>query len=294
MLLHVGAFLTMASWGASFVQTRVLLDNGMGPAAIYFWRFLLAYLLTFCFCHKRLLSASVKDELLFMMVGFVSGPLYFIAENTALEYTLATNVSLITSLSPVITAMLVGALYKSERPGRGYLLGSMIAFLGVGCVIFNSSFVFKMNPMGDVLSLVAAVVWSVYSLLLRRLYATYSAMFISRKAFFYGVVTSIPFVLMESNPSVGEMVGNAAVLGNLLFLGVVASMFGYVVWAQAIGKLGTVKASTYLYFQPLITMVASAIVLGERVTAVGYVGCGLIIGGVWLSDSLERRRIKRQ
>ncbi len=91
--------------------------------------------------------------------------------------------------------------------------------------------------------------------------------FISRKTFFYGVLTAIPFLLFEDdavNPL--EVMTNPQVYGNLLFLGVGASTIAYVLWALTVKQLGAVKANNYMYFQTIITLVVSAIVLGEHVT----------------------------
>lgn len=280
----------MVAWGSSFVSTKVLLDNGLHPAEIYVYRFVLAYLMILAVCHKQFRSHTWRDELLFLTIGLCAGSIYFIAENTALQYTLATNVSLITSLSPILTTIILGALYKSERPGRGFVLGSAIAFIGVACVVFNASFTFETNPIGDLLSLLAAVGWAIYSVLLRRLNSTYSALFITRKTFFYGVVTAIPFVIIEPEIGPVSLLTRPAVWSNILFLGMFASMFAYIIWAQAVKRLGAITASNYLYFQPIVTMIASAIILGDAVTAVGLTGCVLIIGGVWLSDRFSKEK----
>ena len=199
LVYHLAALLIVLAWGVSFVSTKVLLDNGLRPAEIYIYRFLLAYLLVLCVCHKRLFSNSLRDELLFATCGLCGGSIYFIAEKTALEYTLVSNVSLITAISPLLTTFLIGMIYKSERPSKGIYIGSIVALLGVACVIFNSSFVVKMNPIGDLLSFAAALSWAVYSLVLRKLNALYSIMFISRKTFFYGVLTALPFMLFQPN-----------------------------------------------------------------------------------------------
>lgn len=287
VLFHLGAAITVTAWGASFVSSKVLLDHGLGPVEIYVYRFILAYVLLAIISHKRFRSNSWKDEVLFLLCGLCAGSIYFIAENMALEYTLVTNVSLITSMSPLLTTLLVGALYRSERPSKGVIVGSLVAFLGVGCVIFNSSFVVKMNPLGDLLSLASALSWSVYCLILRRLQAVYDVMFISRKTFFYGVLTALPFLFAQSGElHYGELT-NMAVLGNLLFLGLIGSVFGFIIWAVAVKKLGAVKASNYLYFQPVVTLFASALFLHETITIVGIIGCVLIIGGVWLGDKLD-------
>lgn len=287
---HLGALLTVTAWGVSFVSTKVLLEHGINPTEVYVVRTLLAYLLVLCVCHKRIFSNSLRDELLFVSCGLCAGSLYFIAENTALEYTLVSNVSLIVTLSPLITTLLVGAIYKNERPGKGVLMGSLIAFLGVGCVIFNSSFVLDVKPLGDLLSLSAAVCWSVYSLVLRKLSAFYTVMFISRKTFFYGMVTAIPFLIAIHEHTPLDVYLQFDVWSNFLFLGVFCSMIAFIIWAFTVKGLGAIKANNYLYVQPIITLIASALLLSEKVSIVGYVGCSLILLGVWISDRMSRCR----
>lgn len=290
---HLGAILTVTAWGISFVSTKVLLDHGLRPAEIYIYRFVLAYIMVLFASHKRLWANSARDEFLFAICGLCAGSIYFIAENTAIEYTYVSNVSLIVTTSPLITTLLVGLIYKNERPGFGAVIGSVIAFLGVGCVIFNSSFSgINISPIGDILSLSAATSWAVYSLVLRKLNALYDVMFISRKTFFYGVLTALPFMAFEPAMSSPLVLLNLEVLPHLLFLGIFASMVAYIVWAQAVKRLGAVKASNYLYFTPIVTLVASVFLLKENITIVGYIGCALILGGVWLGDYISQRQMR--
>lgn len=295
ILGHLGAILTVSMWGASFVSTKVLLENKLSPSEIYILRFAMAYVLVLLICHKKLWARSLRDELLFATCGLCAGSIYFLAENTALQYTLTTNVALLTATSPLFTAMLAGLIYKSERPGRGAVIGSLIAFMGVGCVIFNSSTNLEVRPLGDFLSLLAAISWSVYSLVLRRLNATYDIWFITRKTFFYGVITALPFAAMQ--PGSGNVLATMAkpeVIGNLIFLGVGCSMLAYIIWARTVDRMGAVKANNYMYLQPIVTMLISAIVINERVTFLGYLGIGLILGGLWLGDELTRRAAMRK
>ena len=79
---------------------------------------------------------------------------------------------------------------------------------------------------------------------------------------------------------------------NLLFLALYCSMFAYLLWAMAIGKLGAVKANNYMYFQPVVTLVFSFLILGEKISAVGYTGCAMILLGVWMSDYLQQRKLR--
>ncbi len=288
ILGHLGAVITVAIWGGSFVSTKVLLDNNMNPAEIYVYRFILAYVLVLFMSHSKLWANSLRDEMLFAICGITGGSIYFLAENTALEYTLTTNVSLLTSTSPLITSLLAGIIYKSERPSKGMLVGSFIAFLGVGCVIFNSSFNLQVRPIGDILSILAAFGWSVYSLVLRKLNVVYDLWFITRKTFFYGIITAIPFVLAEPLNNPVELISNRAVLVNILILGIGASMIAYYLWAKIIKQVGAVKANNYMYLQSIFTLIISAIAIHERISIVGIFGCTLILGGLWVGDRLSQ------
>lgn len=293
---HIGAILAVTAWGVSFICTKVLqADNSLSPTEVYICRFVLAYIAVLIVSHDRLWANSLRDEMLFMLCGLCGGSIYFLAENTSLEYTYVTNVSLLTALSPLITALIVGLLYRSERPGKGILIGSVVAFAGVGCVVFNSpdsgeAAMAKNQPLGDTLALLSAVGWSIYTIVLRKVNALYTAWFISRKTFFYGLLTAMPFLMLQDHIVRPEVLLRSEVWGNILFLGLFCSMGAYIIWAKAINKLGAVKTSNYLYFSPIVTLVASFFILGEVITPIGILGCVLIIGGVWLGDILERQK----
>lgn len=292
---HIAALVTVFMWGYSFVSTKVLLDNGLGPVQVYMSRFIIAYILVLFVSHKRLWASNWRDEGLFCLCGILSGSVYFIAENTALRYTFTTNVSLLTSLSPLITVILVGFIYKTENIGKGTWLGSSIALLGVFCVVFNSATAVEVRPLGDILALSAAVCWAVYSLILRSLNAHYDIWFISRKTFFYGLITAVPFLIFEDDRvNVLEVIGRPEVFGNMLFLGVGASFIAFVLWAQCIKQLGAVTANNYMYLQTVVTLVVSAIVLGEHVSLLGYIGIVLILGGLWVGDNVNKILARRQ
>ncbi len=287
ILFHVGALLAVTAWGAAFISTKVLLQYGLNPVEIYIYRFFIAYLLTLLICPRPLKCHSWKDEMLFLLCGVCGGSVYFIAENTAVIYTLVTNVSLIVTVSPLITTLIVGLVYKDERPSRGVVIGSCIAFVGVALVIFNSSFVIKVNPLGDLLALLAAICWAVYSVVLRPLSAVYSVWFVTRKTFFYGLITAIPFLMLESHHAPFSVLLQPQVLLNLGFLGIVASLLAYLLWSQTVKRLGAVKANNYLYFSPIVTLVLSAWLLGEAVTVFGYCGCALILAGVIFGEKFS-------
>ena len=103
---HLVAFLTVAIWGTTFVSTKVLMINGLSPAQIFTLRFAMAYVLMFCFNHRRLFADSCRDEGLMVLLGITGGSLYFLSENEAMNYTTATNTSLIVCSCPLFATQI--------------------------------------------------------------------------------------------------------------------------------------------------------------------------------------------
>ena len=287
VLYHLLAFFVAAVWGVSFVSTSKLLDAGIQPTEIYIIRFVIAYLVILALTFRKITSDSLKDEVLFMICGLCGGSIYYIGENTALQYTLVTNLSLLVTLSPIITVLLTKMMYKTEQLSKGFIVGSIIAFIGVACVIFNSSFNIEVKPLGDLLSIFAAVSFAIYCIVVKKLNARYDTLFISRKIFFYGVVTALPFLTFQDHFMDFAILKEPVVWMHILFLGVVCSMLAFILWNEAINKLGASRASNYLYFSPLITLIASVWLLNENVSIVGYIGCALTIGGVIVSEKVK-------
>ncbi|WP_294626999.1 DMT family transporter [uncultured Bacteroides sp.] len=281
---HLAAILTVTVWGLTFIATKVLIAHGLTPQEIFFYRFLIAYLGIWVISPRRLFAGSVRDELWLVAGGVLGGSLYFFTENTALGITQASNVSFIICTAPLLTTVLSLLFYKGERATRGLIYGSLLALLGVGLVVFNGSVMLKLSPAGDLLTLAAALSWAFYSLVIRQMGGRYPTVFITRKIFFYGVLTILPaFWLHPLQPAFAVLL-QPAVLSNLLFLAVLASLICYVMWNVVLKQLGTMRASNYIYLNPLVTMVASVIVLHEQITWMMLAGAACIVGGVWLAE----------
>ena len=287
--VYIAAFLIVVVWGCTFVQTKVLINAGLRPDEIFTLRFVIAYLLILPFSWRRLFLANVKDELIALLLGLTGGSLYFIVENYALAYGYCSNVSLIVCLTPLVTALIVGWSYPAERLGKAGMVGSVVALGGMALVVFNGNFVLKLSPLGDVLALGACICWALYSLLIKHLGARYDNMLITRKVFGYGLLTIIPLLLWRGINYDIVIYGGAAVWGNILFLGVVASMLCFLGWNWCLARLGTVRATNFLYLNPVIAIVSSALVLGERVTWIAVLGAVCILAGLVYVDRNRRR-----
>ena len=282
---HVLALCIVAVWGTTFVSTKLLLGNGLNPQEIFFYRFSLAYLLMLAYYHKRLFSDNWKDELRMICAGMMGGSLYFYTENTALEYTASTNIALILCIAPLLTALLIRLFYKDLRSGwnRNFLLGSLIALIGVSLVILNGHFVFHLSPKGDLLCLASACCWALYTVLLKDLEKRYDTFLITRKVFFYGILTIFPLYIAGFEPSRLQLLTKPLVWGNLLYLGLVASLLCFLFWNVTLKKINPIRATNYIYFSPVVTAIASFFILGEPITWIIVCGGCLIISGVYLS-----------
>ncbi|MDE6006044.1 MAG: DMT family transporter [Muribaculaceae bacterium] len=287
LIAHIGAILTATAWGTSFLSTKVLMETGgFTPVEVFIYRFMAAYLILLIFTFKKIRSNSWRDELTFILCGICSGSLYFITENYALKLTTTGNVSLLASLSPIFTTILVAVMYR-QKIQPGVIIGSIVAFFGAGCIIFSHGESLEIRPAGDLLALMAALSWAVYTMAIKRVLPLYSGFFVTRKLFFYGVISAIPLLFLQSEPlHLGLLVDFAEpkYLMNFLFLVLLCSLFAYVIWNEVMRILGPVTANNYLYFQPIVTMVAAYFLLGENIYALGYLGCVLIIGGLIYSD----------
>jgi drug/metabolite transporter (DMT)-like permease len=291
-LAHLIAILVVLIWGTTFVSSKVLLNSGLLPADIFFVRFVIAYICMLSISHKRLFANTKADELTLVGLGMMGGSIYFLVENMALLHSTSSNVSILVSTTPLVTAMLLAIFYKSERLSMRQVIGSILAFVGVVLVVLNGQFVLHLNPLGDALALGASLTWGFYSLFMRRIMGRYSADFITRKVFFYGLMTIMPYFAIVHPLDIDILAsGNMTIWGNLLFLGFIASTGGYLLWNWVMRQLGAVKSTNYIYLQPLVTTIAGAFILGERITLLAIAGAVILITGMILAVRKKRSKI---
>ena len=299
---HLLALIVVAIWGITFVSTKTLISAGLDPAEIFVVRFSLAYVGIWVLSlvqpgGKRLFCRSWQDELLFAFLGVSGGSCYFLTENTALAYTQASNVSFLVCSAPLWT-ILFSLIYRRlrrdrfadamERVGSGWMLalGTLMALGGMALMLFDGQRV-QVSLRGDLLALGAALCWAFYSLFIGRMTDEYGALFATRKVFFYGILTILPFLLgREFAPP--ALFREPAVWCNLLFLGLIASLACFVAWNRVTARLGNISAVNYVYLNPIFTLISAMILLGERLTPVSAGGSVLILLGVILAG-LQRR-----
>ena len=219
-----------------------------------------------------------------LVLGATGGALYFLAENTALQYTGVSNVCLLVCSAPLLTALLARWFGKSEKMSSRLITGSLIAFAGAALVIVEDWKHMQLKLLGDMLALCGALSWAVYQLIIKRMCGKYSTVFITRKVFAYGLLTIAVFFVFDHPSFPLDSMLHPVVAGNLLFLGIIASGLCFWVWNIVIDHLGAVATSAYIYLQPLFAAITASFVLGEPITGAVVAGAVLIIAGVYWAE----------
>jgi drug/metabolite transporter (DMT)-like permease len=291
---HLSAFGTILLWGTTFISTKILLSD-FSPVEILIIRFLIGYACLWLVYPHRLARRTAKQELLFVATGLCGVTLYFLFENYALDYSLASNVGVIVAVAPLFTAILSAIFLKEDKLSPQFLAGFLLSISGIILISFNGSFILKLNPLGDVLAVLAAATWAMYSIVMRKIsYLQLNTIAVTRRIFFYGLLFMIPVVMLTGFDVTLANFMKLTNLMNLLFLGLGASAICYVTWNWSMGILGAVKTSVYIYLIPVIAVVASAIILHEQITWVALCGSGLTLAGLYLSEGKLRLKLKER
>lgn len=287
---HVAAFFTIIIWGTTFISTKILLTT-FNPIEILFYRFVIGFTTLLLVYPHKLKVKEKKHELYFMFAGLSGVTLYFLFENIALTYTLASNVGVIISIAPFFTAIMAHYFINGEKLKKNFCVGFICAILGIILISFNGGAVLKLNPIGDVLAIFASTLWAVYSILTKKISTFgYNTIQTTRRIFFYGLIFMIPALFFLDFKMDVSRLFNPIDLLNIGYLGFGASALCFVTWNFSVKVLGAVKTSVYIYLVPVITVITSVIILNESITLISLLGTILTIAGLIVSEGNLKRR----
>lgn len=280
---HILAVITAMIWGTTFVSTKVLLRE-FSPQETLFFRFLLGYIALWVM-KPKVLRVERRHEILFAGAGLSGICLYYLFENIALTYTQASNVSVIVSIAPIFVSISAFFFLKEEKLPKYFLIGFVFAIIGIVLISFSGTDEVEMNLAGDLLCVAGAACWGVYSVLTKKLSDhRYPVIMATRRMFFYGLLFMIP-VFVAAGPRLGiERFEDPVNVANFLYLGIGACAVCFVTWNYAVEILGAIKTSAYIYAIPVVTIVMSIIILGEKITVMSVAGTVLTLAGLVISE----------
>ena len=168
----IAAFVILV-WGVTFGSTRSLLLD-FSSLEILVLRFAVAWLVLVGIglvdrSAKR--RFSFRDELLFAAMGLTGVTAYQFLENCAIYYTNASNVAIMVSFGPIVTAAMARVLTSDKTLSVRLVIGSLVAVCGVAMVSMNGLGEFHLRPLGDAMALAAMVSWGLYSVMVGKVVA---------------------------------------------------------------------------------------------------------------------------
>lgn len=283
---HLLAAASIFVWGTTFISTKILLKT-FQPVQIVLIRFVIGYLVLCALTKRRgrLPFESGRRELMYAAAGLFGVSLYFLGENIALTYTQASNVSVIITAAPFLTAILSMLFLKEKARGPLFFLGFALALTGIALMSFTKNTAVEINPFGDFLAILAAGAWAVYSIFVKKIEQFgYSVFRTTRRIFAYGILFLLPAAPFVSWKLHWQEAMTPTNIANFLFLGVFACALCYVAWNKATQYLGAVETSVYIYANPVVTILFSMLILKEKITGAGWIGIGLTLCGLILSE----------
>jgi drug/metabolite transporter (DMT)-like permease len=277
-------------WGSSFVVVKVALKEGLTPIAIATFRFLVAgalFILSLLYTKANnrsyRLAVDKSDVPTLLVLALTGVTFFFIAQYTGIELAGASIAAiLVTLLSPILITIISSQLLK-ERLMRRQAIGIGIAAIGAFIIITGGSLTFQNEPnffLGCLILLSTPFLWAAYSLLGKKIMDKYDPFLVVSYVNVLGGLCLIPFSLAEhSITEITTMSLNAWLA--ILYLSVTCSLIGYFIWFYVIKHIGAAVTSTFLFGEPIITVVFAVSFVGERLNAFIIGGGVLIFLGVY-------------
>lgn len=284
---HILALITVAIWGVTYIFTKLLLDY-FTPTEILVIRFVISVVTLFVLSPKLLKLKNKKENITFAAAGLTGVCLYYLLENIALNHTMVSNVGVILAVAPCFTAIVNQIFAKEKEPlHKSFITGFIIAIVGIALISFNGATEFQLSPVGDILAILAALSWGVYSVLSKTIASYgYNPIQSTRRILLYGFAFILICTLATGFSPEWSALKEPRIWANFLFLGVLAGGVCFVTWNMSVERIGAIKTSVYIYLNPVITVVSSILILHERLTWMSALGTVLTLVGLIISENM--------
>jgi drug/metabolite transporter (DMT)-like permease len=277
-------------WGASFVAIKIIV-NYVPPTTLVWMRFAMgiAILGAVVAIRHQFSFPKPRDWLYFALLGFLGISFHQWLQSTGLVTSQATTTGWIVASMPIFIAVF-GWFFLKEKLNWLQILGILLAALGVLLVVTHGALKSlvsgRFGTPGDILILISAPNWAIFTILSRRGLKTYPAALMMFYVMAFGWLFSTFLFLAgrgwESIPGIG-MDGWIAIG----FLGFFCSGFAYIFWYDALKVLPVAQVGTFLYIEPIVTVIVSYFVLYEKISLASLLGGLIVLLGVWMVNRLK-------
>lgn len=271
-------------WGGNFVIGKAVATS-LPPLTFAFLRWSVALCIFYPLVRKSLkadLPAILKHWKIVLVLSFTGVAAYNTLVYYGVHYTTSINASLMNMLTPIFI-YIFSFIFLKEKLNRYQLIGTALSFCGVFIILSNghlaSLFHLSFNK-GDFIVMIAVVLWSIYSLLIKQ----FSSKLPVKTTFFVsicvGLIFLFPFFLYEQMTSTVPIMWNGLSIFAILYTGIFASIIAFLAWNTGVVKYGANRASIYLNFIPVFASIFALFFLKESLVWTQLLGGCFVIFGV--------------
>jgi drug/metabolite transporter (DMT)-like permease len=282
---RLGALLAVVFWGVSFVATKAVVAR-ISPFTLVFARTVLGAALVMALLAGRggAWWPPRRAWPTLALMGFVGVALHQVVQAAGLALTSAVSAGWLIGLTPIWSA-LFAAVHLGERLGASRVAGLLLGFLGAAVLVTRGRPLAEVwalpSTTGDLLMLASTVNWAVYSVIGHPMLKALGALRATAGAMLAGLlVLAVPFAARAGWRDLAGL--DAAGWAALLFLGIACSGLGYYFWYGALERIEASRVAAFLYVEPLVTLAAAVVLLGEPVGISTVAGGVLVMAGVAL------------
>jgi drug/metabolite transporter (DMT)-like permease len=278
-------------WAGSFSVIKELLDHGLAAGDIAIVRYAIAApgFALILWRARGLPGLTRGDAPRVAAAGLAVVVGYHVFLNAGTRHTTSGIAALVVALSPAMTLVLA-AILGLDRIRMRHIVGLGMAFGGVAVVVAlgTGEGLSLGNAKGPLIVLGAPMSFALYNVILNPLLGRYDLLALTAATSLVGIIGLVPFVRGSTVDAVTDATGSEAAL--LLYLGVLATLLGYIGWNYGLRGLGPTRAVTYTYAISPLAVAIGAVVLDEPVTVWLAVGATLVVGGIATAQWTPRRR----
>ena len=277
-------------WAGNYVIGKYVVAE-IAPIFITFSRWLMASFLLLGIAHffeKPKWRVVIKEWPILLILAVLGIVGYNTVLYSALNYTSSTNASLVNALNPGVI-VIFSTIFLKEKISKLQLTGIFVSLLGVVVILTGGNIgqILKMEyNKGDLLMLVAIVMWALYSILGKRLKKVPPITATALSALISTIIMA-PFAVSQG-VDLREL--SSLAINGILYITIFPSVLSFIFWNLAIKEIGANQTGIFLNLIPVFTAIISTI-LGNNITMVQLSGGALVFIGVYLTTGMLERKI---
>ncbi|MED4586742.1 EamA family transporter [Brevibacillus choshinensis] len=281
-------------WGGMYVVVKVVVDI-VPPLELVWLRYVIALLalLIIGALTKQSWRVAKRDWLIIILIGLIGNTISIVTQEVGTMLSSAQMGAIITSTTPAFMVLFARMILKEKITAKK-AISIVLATIGV-CVIVGTAQIDTSNQLGGISLLIAALTWSLMSVLVKRVPGQYSQIVVTTYSILVAVAFLTPFTLGGLAKLDFEEIMQSSIWGGLLYLGVISTACGFLLWNRGLQKLNASSGGLFFFFQPIVGTFLGWLLLGEQIGLSFWMGTTLIFIGVLLvirDDKPEEETMK--